>query len=119
MLEQARPDGSTPAGTLLGKLLRRVARSPEAGSIGWLLPDLNGERERSATFHEATDHARDLLVKAHLDELVQHCGDTGAATGALLTAIVVELWRIGAVQAPNAVITTTGDAGHQGAMQAS
>ncbi|MBK8943055.1 MAG: hypothetical protein IPM79_37010 [Polyangiaceae bacterium] len=112
-VEAAAPEGSTP-GRLLGKLMRRVARAPASGSLSWLLPDLNGEPYRMNAFHEASTDSLDLLQGVVLDELAQHTGDTGAATGALLTVMAVELQAMGAARSESAAILAVSDEGDAG-----
>jgi 3-oxoacyl-[acyl-carrier-protein] synthase-1 len=96
-------------GLLLGKLLRRVARTVRGGAPLWLLPDVNGERARTEAFVRARAEASDLYEQAAVDDLVQHTSDVGAATGALFTAAAILLSRIGAVDAPNVVLALSAD----------
>lgn len=115
-VEHARANQRVARGIELGKMVRRAAREIAGGTVAWVLPDLNGEPTRATSFHEARVIARELVFDSPLDELVQHCSDTGAATGALISVIAIELWNIGAVRAPNALVTTESDAGHAGVL---
>lgn len=111
---EAEAEAGVSPGKLLGKLVRRVARAPASGSLAWLLPDLNGERFRMDAFQDAVSHCVDLVHGVPLDELAQHSGDTGAATGALLTVLAAELHAMGAVRSENATVLALSDEGDAG-----
>ncbi len=96
-------------GLLLGKLLRRVARASSAGEPAWLLTDMNGERARNEQVRQARVEAEDLFARAALDDLVQHTGDVGAASGPLFATIAVTLAKIGAVDAKNVTLALSSD----------
>jgi 3-oxoacyl-[acyl-carrier-protein] synthase-1 len=100
----------------LGKLMRRVAIRGRDERVGWILPDLNGERPRTERWAKALEIAHDRIEGAYRDDPVQHLGDTGAATGALLTVVAIQLARIGAVATPEVMIPTSSDAGSHAAM---
>jgi len=84
-------------GASLGRLLRRVAASPKSGDIDWVLSDVNGEPARSDAWLEAAEVASSSLGDAYHHELVQHTGDMGAATGAMLMAAAKRLAETGSV----------------------
>jgi len=84
-------------GASLGRLLRRVAASPKSGSIDWVLSDVNGEAGRTDGWLEAANVASSSLGEAYHHELIQHTGDMGAATGAVLIAAAKQLAETGSV----------------------
>jgi 3-oxoacyl-[acyl-carrier-protein] synthase-1 len=93
----------------LGRLVRRVAVRGHGERVSWILPDLNGERPRAERWLKALEIARERVEGAFRDDPVMHLGDTGAATGGLLSVIALQLARIGAVQTHDVFVTTSSD----------
>ncbi len=93
----------------LGRLVRRVAVRGKDERVTWILPDLNGERDRAERWMKALEISRDRVEGAFRDDPVLHLGDTGAATGALLSVVALVLARIGAVRTDEVFVTTSSD----------
>lgn len=107
------PDGATP-GVTLGRLVRRVARAPRKGGLDWVLSDVNGEEPRTLAWLGTESEANDLLEQTIHDDLVQHTGDTGAATGALLAVIALVWAKTGSARAENVLVATSADGRERG-----
>jgi 3-oxoacyl-[acyl-carrier-protein] synthase I len=103
-------------GAALSRVIRRVAGTLQTGSVEWVLSDLNGEPARTDAWLAAEDLARDVLVTAVHEEIVQHTSDVGAATGPLLAVVAIEWATIGAIRSPNVLIALSSDGPARGAV---
>lgn len=84
--------GQPNVAATMTKLLARAAAASPAGKLGWVLPDVNGERHRVREWVLAT--RRGSLADGCVEErLAAELGDMGAALGATLAVIACELFR--------------------------
>jgi len=104
------------SGAALSRVIRRVVGTLRTGAVEWVLSDLNGEPARTDAWLAAEDLARDALVTAVHEEIVQHTSDVGAATGALLAVVAIQWATIGAVRSPNVLLALSSDTGARGAV---
>lgn len=84
--------------------------------LGWVLPDLNGERRRAKEWDFCSVRCSDLLAppKTEITRLTEAWGDTGAATGALAAVYAVIGWQTGFAASRSALITLASDDDERG-----
>ncbi len=99
---------------LLTDLAYQVAESLSRRPVGWLLSDVNGERQRSKERDYLGFRARPLISSedTHETRLARETGDLGAATGAFAANYVTQGFATGFAPAPEALVLTSshGDA---------
>lgn len=100
---------ANPRGASLARLIRRMAPLVPTRPA-WLLPDGNGEDERAMGWGLAYTAAQDALDELEVDDFVSLTGDTGAATGALLTVLAIVYAKTGAARVRSALLCQESDA---------
>ena len=99
------PSPSAAAGkviAIMGSLLERLVKAWPGVPVEWVLSDVNNASSR---VHEWQEVARRALPRDRVElRMVDHLGDLGAATGAMLAAMACTWWRIGCAPAPAALI---------------
>jgi 3-oxoacyl-[acyl-carrier-protein] synthase I len=84
--------GQPNTASTMTRLLARAAAASSGGKLGWVLPDVNGERHRVREWALAT--RRGSLADGCVEErLASELGDMGAALGATLAVLACELFR--------------------------
>lgn len=101
-------------GAAMTGILRDLASSAPNGKLAWSLTDVNGERHRVREWGLAAGRG------AFSDDAVHHrpadeLGDLGAASGAVLAGLAVELSRAGAAPKSHAVVALASDGVERGA----
>lgn len=81
-----------------------------------LLPDVNGERARTADWLAATSEARDELGPCASTDWSATIGDARDATGAVLAVVALESAEMTAASARSALVSLVGDDGARGAI---
>lgn len=114
--ETAVEEGGTPGGspnvaaamTALVRSALGIRRPELRGPEAWLLSDLNGERHRIEEW-ELVAVRNDLDVRVAHDRFLEHLGELGAASGAVLLALAVAFWRTGAAPCGRALLALHSD----------
>lgn len=101
---------------LLTDLVALSAAPLSARPLGWVLPDINGERHRAKEWDFCSVRCSDLISppKTEITRLTESWGDTGAATGALAAVYVVLAWQTGFAPAPHALVTLASEGDERG-----
>lgn len=109
---EPKPEGEDPrTAELMTELVRRVGASLSRRPIGWVLPDVNGERHRVKEWSFTSIRNRDVveIPETHEQHLYDEAGDLGAATGALYAAHAVMGFRTGFAPASEVMVTLASD----------
>jgi len=102
-------EATSPRGASLARLIRRMAPLVPSRPA-WLLPDGNGEDERAKGWGLAYTAAQDALDELEVDDFISLTGDTGAATGALLSVLAIVYAKTGAARVRSALLCQESDA---------
>ena len=101
-------------GAAMTGILHNLALSAPHGALAWSLTDVNGERHRVREWGLASGRgafADNAIHERPVDEL----GDLGAASGAVLAGLAVELFRAGAAPKTSVVVGLSSEGVERGA----
>lgn len=119
-LERTVADGKPNLARAATELVARAAQAlgggREARSLGWYLRTTNRERHRAREERFVLTRHSHLLDPdtTQIDELAEHMGDAGAASGALMAVLVAQGFASGYAPHPTAVISLASDGPERG-----
>lgn len=114
-LERAVVEGRPNLGLAATEILERATRGLGDGPLRWLLRTTNRERTRAREDRFVTTRLADRIDDGtRMDELAEHLGDAGAASGGLLAVLVCHAFAAGWAPAREAVLALASDGPERG-----
>lgn len=115
-VSEGKPNLARAATDLLARAAQALGGGREARSLGWYLRTTNRERHRAREDRFVATRFPELLDpdETRIDELAEHLGDAGAASGALMAVLVCQGFASGYAPHPTAVISLSSDGPERG-----
>jgi len=112
--EESVISGAPNTALAMTRILARLAAAAPGAAISWALTDVNGERHRVREW-DLVSMRGSLAEGAIHDRLVDDLGDMGAASGAMLGAVVCELFQSGGAPSAMACVALHAEGPERGA----
>lgn len=115
-VSEGKPNLARAATDLVARAAQALDGGAGARTLGWYLRTTNRERHRAREDRFVAARFPDLFDpdETTIDELAEHIGDAGAASGALLTVFVCQGFASGYAPHPTAVISLSSDGPERG-----
>jgi 3-oxoacyl-[acyl-carrier-protein] synthase-1 len=113
---EGKPNLARAATDLVARAAQALGGGRDPRSLGWYLRTTNREHHRAREARFVMTRFSHLLDpdESHIDELAEHLGDAGAATGALLAVFVCQGFASGYAPQRTAVISLSSDGPERG-----